>query len=292
MNRLMPLCLALSLACLPSAQAQLSESLQGAMKMLGQSPQTQQLLGQALDNSEIVAGLKEALAQGVDTAIRTLGTTDGFLADQLVRIGVPKEVELAEQTARKLGQGQVVDSFIESMNRAAEQAVPEAATILSDAIRDMSVEDAMGILNGPEDAATQYFRQASEESLRERFLPVVEQATSGNGVTAAYKTLVSQGGNLAGKLLNQFAPAPANSAEPAAEGAASGQSGGMGALGGLMSGLGGGSGNGDLQQALDLDRYVTNKALDGLFTYIAAEEERIRSDPLARSTDLLKKVFQ
>ena len=75
--------------------------------------------------------------------------------------------------ASKAGGKQYVDSFISSMNHAAEQATPEAATILSDAIRDMSVDDAMSILNGPDDAATQYFRKSSEKRLEQSFLPII-----------------------------------------------------------------------------------------------------------------------
>jgi hypothetical protein len=168
---------------------------------------------------------------------------------------------MVEETARKMGQGEYVDSFVLSMNRAAEQAVPEASKILSDAIRKMSVEDAVGIVNGPDDAATNYFRKVSESSLAERFLPIVKQATANHNVTAGYKALVDQGGDLVSGLASSLG-------------------------GGAIPGLGGIN-----KEVLDLDRYVTQGALDGLFTYIAKEEKRIRENPLARSSDLLKKVF-
>ncbi len=244
-----------------ASHAGLEEALGGAMKALGDSPQAQQALMGAAGDNETVAALKEALAQGVETAINTLGQTDGFLGDELVRITAPDSVKLAEDTARKLGQGEYVDNFVESMNRAAEQAVPEASKILGDAIRKMSVEDAVGIVNGADDAATQYFRKVAEAPLTERFLPIVKEATSANNVTSAYKTLVDQGGDVV-----------------------SGLAGSLG--GGSIPGLGGIN-----KESLDLDRYVTTGALDGLFTYIAKEEKRIRENPLARSTDLLKKVF-
>lgn len=201
----------------------------------------------ALSNSEVVSGLKEALANGVESAINTLGRPGGFLGNKLVEIAVPDSLETIASTARTLGQGQYVDSFETTMNQAAEKAVPEAASILADAIRQMSVDDAMNILNGSDDAATQYFQKVSEASLAEKFKPIVKQATDQAGVTAAYKNLAGQASPL---------------------------------LGGIMEG-----------SALDLDQYVTDKSLDGLFKYIAMEEKRIRENPAARSTDLLKKVF-
>ena len=110
----------------------------------------------------------------------------------------------------------------------------------------MTLEDARGILKGPDDAATRYFRKTGEAQIRERFMPIVRQATEQAGVTSAYKRLMQRAG-------------------PYAQ---------------LMG-----------SQATDLDGYVTDKAMDGLFKMIAEEEKRIRQDPLARTTDLLKKVF-
>ena len=202
----------------------------------------------ALSNSEVVSGLKEALADGVESAIKTLGQPGGFAGNKLVEIAVPDSLESITSTARMLGQGEHVDAFELTMNQAAEKAVPEAATILADAIRQMSVEDAMQILNGADDSATQYFRKVSETALAEKFKPIVSQATDQTGVTSAYKDLTGQA---------------------------------MPLLGGIM---------GD-DNALDLDQYVTNKSLDGLFKYIAMEEKNIRNNPAARTTDLLKKVF-
>ncbi len=208
----------------------------------------QAVVREALSNTEIVSGLKEALAKGVEKAINTLGKPGGFLGNQLVKITVPESLKTVSATARNLGQGQIVDVFETTLNQAAEKATPEAATILAEAIRQMSVDDAITILNGPNDAATQYFRKVSEKSLVEKLKPIVAQATDQAGVTAAYKNLTGQ----AAPFLSDF--------------------------------LG--------NEALDLDQYVTNKSLDGLFKYIALEEKRIRENPSARATDLLKKVFK
>jgi len=108
------------------------------------------------------------------------------------------------------------------------------------------VADAKDILNGPDDAATQYFRKVSETRLKEKILPIVKQATEKTGVTAAYKNLTSNAGFMSSFLQNQ---------------------------------------------GLDVDQYVTDEALAGVFKMIAAEEKEIRKNPTARSTDLLKKVF-
>ena len=229
-----------------NSQADWSDFFKSAVEEVSKSDGSE-IAKSALSNNEVVSGLKEALANGVETAINTLGKPGGFLGNSLVEIGVPESLSTVAATARTLGQGEYVDSFETTMNQAAEKAVPEAATILADAIRQMSVEDAMNIVNGPDDAATQYFRKVSEAALSEKFKPIVAQATDQAGVTAAYKNLTGQVTPL---------------------------------LGGIME-----SGN------LDLDQYITDKSLDGLFKYIAIEEKSIRENPSARTTDLLKKVF-
>jgi hypothetical protein len=229
------------------AHAGWQDMLNSAVKTITENESTTEVASSLLGDSEVVAGLKEALANGVETAVKTLGKKDGFMGNSLVQIPLPDSLKLVEKTARTLGQGQYADDFIGTMNQAAEEAVPEAAELLGEAIRTMSVEDATKILNGPDDAATQYFRKVSGEQLSQRFKPIVEKATNEAGVTSAYKGLTANAGSL---------------------------------LGGFVS-----------QESLDVDKYVTDKALDGLFKYIAIEEKQIRENPLARSTDLLKKVF-
>jgi hypothetical protein len=202
--------------------------------------------GAALSDDEVVRGLKEALGKGARQAVERLGKDGGFLNDVNVKIPMPDDLKKVEKLLRTFRQDKYADEFIATMNHAAEQAVPEAAVLLDEAIRQMSLEDARAILAGPDDAATQYFRKASEGKLKERFLPLVQQATDQAGVTSAYKKLLEKAGPAA-RLLGK--------------------------------------------QANDVDGYVTAKALDGLFTMIAEEEKLIRQDPLARGTELLKKVF-
>lgn len=233
---------ALALLLFPAvaAAADWSAILSGVMKTVAPEKVS------ALSDGQIVSGLKEALAQGTTHAITTLGRTDGFWANGGVRIPLPDTVSRIEGVARKLGGGERIDQFHLTLNRAAEQAVPEVAGIFGDAVRQMSVADARGILRGPKDAATQYFRRTAGSAITAKMRPIVQAATQKVGVTAQYKKLVSSYGSLL-------------------------------QLGGV--------------KAADLDDYVTGKAMDGLFTTIAGEEARIRENPAARSTEILKKVF-
>lgn len=148
-----------------------------------------------------------------------------------------------------------MDEFLTTMNRAAEQAVPEAAAVLADAVRQLTLSEAKAILRGTNSAATDYFRRSSETNLHARFLPLVKKATESAGVTGAYKQLIGRAGIAGGAT-----------------------------RGGLTAGL-------FRQDDLDLDAYVTRKATDGLFVKIAEEEKRLRENPASRSTDLLRKVF-
>jgi hypothetical protein len=211
------------------------------------SPMSNAKLFGGLKESDASGGLKEALAKGVENSILKLGKQDGFNNDPLVRILVPEKIRKLADTARKLGAGKKVDQFELAMNRAAEQAVPEAASLFSDAVKQMSVQDAVGIIKGGDTAGTEYFRRVTQDKLRERFLPIVQKSTANNQVAQSYKSMVGK-----------------NS--------------------GVMKLLG-------ADEQVDLDTYVTNKAMDGLYFYIAEEEKKIRKDPLARTSKLLKKVF-
>jgi hypothetical protein len=200
----------------------------------------------SLSNTEMVAGLKEALSEGTQFAVDSLGKEGGFLDNSKVKIPMPDSLSWVEKSLRTLHQDELADEFIDTMNHAAERAVPEAAVIFGAAIRNMSIEDAQEILTGPDDAATQYFRTSTQAELTERMRPVVEEATAQTGVTSAYKNMTARAGGMTSLLSSD---------------------------------------------ATDLDGYVTSKTLDGLFIMIAEEEKKIRENPLARSTDLLKKVF-
>lgn len=207
-----------------------------------------------LSASDAASGIKEALAQGVDRSVRQLGRPDGFFRDQAVKILVPDRVKQLADLARKAGQGARVDAFEESMNRAAEKAVPAAAGILADSVRAMTVQDAIGIVRGGGTSATDYFKRTSGEALFASFRPIVARQTASVGVTEKYKAFTERAGG--------------------------------GALGALLGG-----GGRDGRSALDLDDYVTNKSIDGLFHVIGGQEQAIRSNPASRNTDLLRRVF-
>ena len=219
-------------------------------------------LGSNLPTSDIASGIKEALAKGTTNAINSLGREGGFSNNPSVRIPLPGKLEQAGKLARKLGQGAQVDAFQLSLNRAAEKAVPQVADIFGNAIRSMTVEDARGILTGGDHAATDFFRRVAGDALTARIHPIVANATSSVGVTQKYKAFTSSRGG-----------------------------GALGGLGGALDKFGGGKAKADGSSSLDLDNYVTAKTLDGLFAMIGQEEQSIRQNPAARSTDLLKKVF-
>ena len=209
----------------------------------------------ALPQSQIADGLKAALGKGVSNAVVSLGHDGGFLGNPDVKIPLPGAMQKLESGLRLAGQGQMVDDFVASMNHAAEKAVPVAAGVFGDAIKQMTITDAQNILSGAPDAATQYFRRTASTNLTAQFYPLVQKATDSVGATAKYK-----------ELTGKFAA--------------------VGALGSLFGNKSGGS-----TSPVDVDAYVTQKAMDGLFKMVAAEEKNIRSNPLARTSDLLKTVF-
>ncbi len=212
----------------------------------------------ALSQGEIAAGLKEALANGATKAVNSLGRNDGFWGSNY-RIPLPSSLARYETLARQFGQGERVDAFHLSLNRAAEQAVPVAAELLGDSIRAMSLADAQAILTGGDDAATQYFRRQAGGALRTRFLPLVSHSTDQVGVTKRYKEFTSASNGRAQGLATLASQLGVNTGIDAA--------------------------------ALDLDGYVTDQALDALFNAIAEQEREIRRNPVARTSELLKKVF-
>jgi hypothetical protein len=241
----------LSLSLAGQGIGQSGQSLKDSLRDQVLKPRSDTKTTGNVSEGDAASGIKEALAQGVDRSIRQLGKEDGFFRDQAVKILVPEKLRRAADLARQLGAGKRVDAFELSMNRAAEKAVPAAATILGDAVRQMTVQDAIGLVRGGDTSATDFFRRTSEDKLYAAFRPIVEKQTAAVGVTQKYKDFSKKAG---GKEL--------------------------GAL------LGGGSGG-----SLDLDEYVTREAIDGLFHVIAEQEKQIRRNPASQTTDLLRRVF-
>lgn len=201
--------------------------------------------GGALDEGTVAAGLKEALRVGTDRTVDRTGRMDGFFGNEIIRIVMPDELRTAASALRTVGMDRQVDEFELAMNRAAERAAGEAASVFVGAITSMTLDDAFAILNGGETAATDYFHAKTSDELRARFRPIVEQKMGEVGLYNSYNTLMDKYTSL------PFVEKP----------------------------------------VVDLDGYITERALGGLFTVLADEEKRIRDDPAARTTALLRKVF-
>ena len=198
----------------------------------------------SLSNEDIVSGLKEALNVGTNNAAKQLSAVDGFFKDAAIKILMPPEALKAEKKLRSLGMGKLVDDAILSMNRAAEDAAKSAAPIFINAIKTMSIQDALGILRGNDVAATTYLKDKTTTSLTQSFRPVIEASLKKTDATKYWNTVFT--------TYNRFSSDKINP---------------------------------------DLAAYVTEKALAGIFFQVGQEEMKIRKDPLARTTDILKKVF-
>lgn len=149
-----------------------------------------------LSNRDVVAGLKQALSKGAANAVNSLGKADGFFGNDRVKIPLPESLRKIEHTLRNIGMGQYADELELTMNRAAEAAVPEARTLLVNAVKEMSIQDAKGILAGGDTSATDYFRNKTSQKLAAKFLPIVQQATAKVGVAQKYDHLAGNAGRL------------------------------------------------------------------------------------------------
>ncbi|MDT8370401.1 MAG: DUF4197 domain-containing protein [Gammaproteobacteria bacterium] len=200
-----------------------------------------------LDNQTIISGLKQALDIGTRHAIENVSQPDGYLANELIHIAMPPQLQQVDGLMQKFGLDAMADQFEQSMNHAAEKAAPEATNIIVNAIKNMTINDAKTILNGEDDAATDYFKQQTSDKLTNLFRPVITDSLNQVGTTKYYNDLTGQIAAVpfVGETVN-----------------------------------------------LDLPDYVTQQALNGMFTMIAAEEKKIRQNPAARTTELLKTVFK
>ncbi|TVR69234.1 MAG: DUF4197 domain-containing protein [Marinilabiliales bacterium] len=212
-----------------------------------------------LTNQEVVDGLKQALTIGADSAASRLSATDGYYRDKAVRIMLPPEAQIITENLSLIpGGDKLVEDLILRINRSAENAAREAAPVFAAAVRNMSIRDGFAILRGESDAATSYLRSATWDELYGLYQPriksSVDRALVGNISTAeAWDALTGQWNRVANSAV------------------------------GRMS---------DLKPVnVELDRYLTERALDGLFLKLAEQEEIIRTNPAARVTDLLRRVF-
>lgn len=145
-----------------------------------------------LSQKDASGGLKDALIQGAQVAVKQLGTPGGFNNNPDVRIELPGKLGKAAKTMKMMGMGAQVEQLEASMNKAAEAAVPQAQALLVDAVKKMTVADAKAILSGPQDSATQYLNKSSREQIRAKFLPIVKQATDQVGLAQQYNAFAGQ----------------------------------------------------------------------------------------------------
>jgi len=199
-----------------------------------------------ITENEAGQGIKEALTQGVTNAVLNLNKTDGFFGSEFYKMLLPDDAKKVEKTLRNLGMGNQVDKAILSINRGAEDAVGFAKPIFVDAIKEMTLTDALNILKGPKDAATNYFKEKTKQKLVTAFTPSVKTSLDKTDATKYYGDII----NTYNKLPTTF-----NKVNP------------------------------------DLTSFVVGKAVDALFDQVAKEEANIRTNPLARASDILKKVF-
>ena len=199
----------------------------------------------ALSNFEIESGLRQALEIGATNVSSQLGATDGFFGGERIRIPLRGRLGKLQSTLINVGLSAPLDDLQLRMNRAAEAAMPEARRLVVSAVQSITLEDALGILQGGETAATDFLRGRTEAGLRDAFAPFLDQALQGAGAFQALDSVASRNG-----------------------------------FGGLANQLQG-----------DMRDHAVNLGLQGMFFYVGQEEKKIRENPVARTTELLRRVF-
>ena len=155
-------------------------------------------------NSEIASGLRQALDNGIDKQVTKLTEENGFYSNQLVRIGLPQELQKVDKTLRDVGLDALADEGLKILNRAAEDAVKEATPIFVNAVREITFSDARNILLGSDNAATLYLTNKTEKQLYSSFNPVVKQSLDKVGATEVWRNIITRYNNL--PLTNKVNP--------------------------------------------------------------------------------------
>ncbi len=234
---------------------------------------TQNSTASTTSSSTETSGVKEALSLGAKQAVSLLGADGGFLNNNAVKIPLPTSLKPVATAAGKMGGQAYVDDFVKTMNTAATKAVPKTASILSDTISTMSVEDAKSIVAGSNTAATDYFKSKAGAKLLSAIMPIVKESMNENKVMASYQNLKGFTGNSSG---NSVTSGLSNNA-----------------LVGQASSVAKGLGMGDSLPNNDenIEDYVGRKTLDGLFYMIAEKEKALRSNPLGSGSKIIADVF-
>lgn len=158
----------------------------------GLSPAARASLGGWLSEGDASLGVKTALERGATSAVSLLGRTDGFLKNPKVMIPLPGFMKDAAQILKFTGQQKKVDELVTAMNRAAEAAVPEAEALLLEAVKTLSVADAVKIVRGNDTSVTQYFSGKTRVPLGEKFLPIVTEATEKVSLADKYNAVAGK----------------------------------------------------------------------------------------------------
>lgn len=229
-----------------------------------------------LSDTEIVAGLKEALNTAADTAQGSASKVNGFLMNDSIAIKLPDELKPVKQLVDKADDIPVVGAIVKNtlgngvedlrvaMNRAAEHASQGVLPIFKGAVKEMTITDGLQVLQGGDSAASHYLREKTYTKLEDKFTPVVKESMGKTEVNSYYETLSTNYNEVVGKV----------NAIP----------GGMALVKAAVP---------DLPDRLDTDlsRFITTKGLDGLFYLMKGEEKKIRTNPLDYASDIIRKVF-
>lgn len=196
------------------------------------------------DDATVISALKEALEISSTKAIAQIGKHDGFLQNEAIRILLPPKLQSIGKSMRMMAMGDQVDELEIGMNRAAENATPQAKPIFLAALKNLAIRDPRIVLTSGDSAATEYFRRVSSTDISAAFTPIVHHALEHLGVIRQYKRVLKSdpGGNA---IASEF----------------------------------------------DLDQYVVEQTLNGIFEVMASEESNIRSQPAAQNSDVIKVVF-
>ena len=213
----------------------------------------------SLSQTDIANGLKEALNIGITKGISQLGSNNGFYNDAAARIGLPEEASVITENLSKLSGGEkLVESAVKAINAAASDAVTEAVPIFTSALTNMSISDATSILKGGSTAATDYFKTKTKTQLKSLFSKYIgnslnKKLIGDTSAQSAWSTLTTNWNKVATSTAGKIA--------------------------GLKS------------VNTDLTDYMADKAVDGVFTKIGEQEQKIRTNVSERTSDLLKRVF-
>jgi len=234
MKQILLVLLSISIAAISPAQSILDKAKQKLSKNKSN-----------VSEEEAGKGVKEALNNGISSAVSFLNKPDAFLKNELYKVLLPPDAKKMEKTLRDIGMGKMCDDAIEAINRGAEDAVGFATPIFVDAIKQMTVTDALKLVTGGNNSITNFFREKTSAKLKEAFLPVIQKSLEKVNATKYYGDAVDRYNKV--PLVKKMNP--------------------------------------------DLAGHVADKTLFALFDRIGVEEANIRSNPAARTTELLKKVF-